>query len=86
MTDTQNKSIREQIEQVLNEIRQYIQNDGGDVLFKSFENGILTLEVLGHCVGCASFDITYTYGIRQNLMQTFPEIKDVVFVPKKTVW
>lgn len=73
------------INEIINNIRIWIQNEGGDVNFVSFKKGILTLIVSGHCVGCISFDSTYTYGIKQMLMKTFPEIKDVVFLTSKTL-
>ena len=71
------------INETINNIRIWIQNEGGDVNFVSFKKGILTLIVSGHCVGCTSFDSTYTYGIKQMLMQMFSQIKDVIFLTKK---
>jgi len=79
-----NKQVLDKIMNNLNQMRVFIQNEGGDVNFVSFENGILTLIVSGHCIGCSSFDTTYTYGIKGILMDTIPEIKDVVFTLKKT--
>ena len=71
------------INETINNIRIWIQNEGGDVNFVSFKKGTLTLIVSGHCVGCTSFDSTYTYGIKQMLMQMFSQIKDVIFLTKK---
>ncbi len=85
MENKSQSSLLEKIKQEINYARVYIQNDGGDVAFVSFENGILILEVLGHCVGCASFDTTFTYGLKAILMEKFPEIKDVKFNLRKTV-
>lgn len=85
MENNSQTSLLEKIKQEINYARVYIQNDGGDVAFVSFEKGILTLEVLGHCVGCASFDTTFTYGLKAILMEKFPEIKDVKFSLRKTV-
>lgn len=83
MKDT--KTLIEEIRKELDSIKIYIQADGGDVNFVSFENGILTLEISGHCIGCMSFDATYTYGIKENFKAVHPEIKDVVFQLKKSV-
>ena len=79
------KTTLDKIIENLNHIRVWIQSEGGDVVFKSFDKGILTLLVSGHCVGCASFDSTYTFGIKSLLMEQFPEIKDVVFELKKVL-
>lgn len=83
MSDTQTliENIRKEIEQM----KVYINADGGDVNFVSFENGVLTLEISGHCIGCMSFDATYTYGIKEAMKRTHPEVKDVVFTLKKSV-
>ncbi len=83
MKDTQ--TLIQEIRQELDSIKTFINADGGDVNFVSFQDGILTLEISGHCIGCASFDATYTYGIRENMKQVHPEIKDVIFTMKKSV-
>lgn len=85
MENKSQSSLLEKIKQEINYARVYIQNDGGDVSFVDFKNGILTLEVLGHCVGCASFDTTFTFGLKAILMEKYPEIKDVVFHTRKTI-
>lgn len=82
MQDTQ--TLIEKIKQELDSIRIYINADGGDVRFVSFESGILTLEISGHCIGCMSFDVTYTFGIKENFKKVHPEIKDVIFITKKS--
>lgn len=81
MKDT--KTLIEEIRKELESIKPFINADGGDVNFVSLKDGVLTLEISGHCIGCMSFDVTYTYGIKGNMMQVHPEIKDVIFVTKK---
>ncbi|MCQ3914903.1 MAG: NifU family protein [Mycoplasmoidaceae bacterium] len=83
MKDTQ--TLIEEIRKELDSIKTFINADGGDVNFVSFKDGILTLEISGHCIGCMSFDVTYTYGIKENFKQVHPEIKDVIFTLKKSV-
>ena len=83
MKDTQ--TLIEEIRKELESIKPFINADGGDVNFVSLNDGVLTLEISGHCIGCMSFDVTYTYGIKANIMQVHPEIKDVIFTTKKSV-
>ncbi|MCQ3908896.1 MAG: NifU family protein [Mycoplasmoidaceae bacterium] len=83
MKDT--KTLIEEIRKELESIKPFINADGGDVNFVSLKDGVLTLEISGHCIGCMSFDVTYTYGIKANMMQVHPEIKDVIFTTKKSV-
>lgn len=58
-------------------IRPTVQEDGGDVLFKSFDDGIVKLKLQGSCTGCPSSSVTLKHGI-QNMMQFYiPEVVGV---------
>jgi len=58
-------------------IRPTVQEDGGDVLFKGFEDGIVKLKLQGSCTGCPSSSVTLKHGI-QNMMQFYvPEVLGV---------
>ncbi len=61
----------------INKIRPYINRDGGDVEFVSFEDGIVTVKMLGACVGCAIVDQTVYYGIEALLMEEVPGVTGV---------
>ena len=74
------KTIREIIEM----IRYYIQADGGDLEFLSYENDIVTLKITGNCVGCNIQDVTYKDGLLQILKLDLPNIKDVVLIEEKS--
>ena len=50
MADTQ--SLIETIRKELDSIKVFINADGGDVNFVSLVDGVLTLEISGHCIGC----------------------------------
>ncbi len=64
-----------QVEEVLEAIRPYIQNDGGDVEFVDVtEDGIVQIRLLGACVGCGLADVTVTQGIEQSLLEEVPGI------------
>lgn len=69
--------ILERIEASINKIRPYIQRDGGDVELVSFEDGIVTVRLLGACVGCFALDSTLYDGIEGILMDEIPEVKGV---------
>uniref|UniRef100_UPI00398F03D9 NFU1 iron-sulfur cluster scaffold homolog, mitochondrial-like isoform X2 n=1 Tax=Pristiophorus japonicus TaxID=55135 RepID=UPI00398F03D9 len=61
-------------------IRPTVQEDGGDVIFKGFENGIVKLKLLGSCTGCPSSVITLKSGIQNMLQFYIPEVDEVVQV------
>ncbi len=70
-----------QVEEVLDAIRPYIQNDGGDVEFINLtDDGIVEIRLLGACVGCGLADITVTQGIEQSLLEEVPGIIGVDLV------
>ncbi|XP_069741774.1 NFU1 iron-sulfur cluster scaffold homolog, mitochondrial-like isoform X2 [Narcine bancroftii] len=58
-------------------IRPTVQEDGGDVIFKGFENGVVKLKLLGSCTGCPSSVITLKSGIQNMLQFYIPEVDEV---------
>ena len=75
----QMSEIAEKIKAVIdNEIRPAVAMDGGDILFKSFENGIVTLQLQGACSNCPSSTMTLKMGIEGRLKEEFPEVEEVV--------
>ena len=70
-----------QIEQVLNErIRPQLALHGGDIWSLSCEDGVYRFRLLGQCSGCPSAYLTTESLIQETLLQTFPELKQVVLV------
>ncbi|XP_062817283.1 NFU1 iron-sulfur cluster scaffold homolog, mitochondrial [Anolis carolinensis] len=58
-------------------IRPTVQEDGGDVLFKGFEDGIVQLKLQGSCTSCPSSIITLKNGIQNMLQFYIPEVEGV---------
>ena len=58
-------------------IRPAVAKDGGDITFKSFENGIVTVELKGSCSGCPSSIMTLKQGVQNLLCHYIPEVKSV---------
>lgn len=67
----------DEIKQVIEKIRPYIQRDGGDIEYVSFEEGIVSVRLLGACVGCMSVDDTIQGGVEAILLD---EVQGVVGV------
>lgn len=59
---------------ILDKVRPYIQNDGGDVEFVKIDNGIVYVRMHGACVGCASVDVTLTDAIETIILEEVPGI------------
>ena len=58
-------------------IRPAVARDGGDITFKSFKDGIVTVELKGSCSGCPSSIMTLKQGVQNLLCHYVPEIKSV---------
>ena len=69
--------VLERIEKTINKIRPYIQQDGGDVQLVDFQDGVVTVRMLGACAGCMALDATLTDGIQAILLDEVPEVKEV---------
>ncbi|KAJ8013797.1 hypothetical protein DPEC_G00033520 [Dallia pectoralis] len=58
-------------------IRPTVMEDGGDIIFKGFENGTVKLKLVGSCTGCPSSTVTLKNGIQNMLQFYIPEVDDV---------
>lgn len=70
--------MEEKIKEVLNKIRPYLQNDGGDVEFKRYENGVVYIKMTGACSNCPMASLTIEDGIENALINEIPEVIKVV--------
>ena len=74
----QSNEIINKINEVLDtKIRPAVARDGGDITFKSFKDGIVTVELKGSCSGCPSSIMTLKQGVQNLLCHYIPEIKSV---------
>ena len=78
--DNMEITIEEQIIAILNVIRPYLNNDGGDIEFLRFEDGVVYVRMLGACAGCMSLDETLNEGVREILVENIPGVIEVVNV------
>ncbi len=58
-------------------VRPAVAMDGGDIVFKSFEDGVVTLRMRGACQGCPSSTATLKMGIENMLRHYIPEVQEV---------
>ena len=67
------------IQQILHDyVRPAVEQDGGAISYKSFDEGVGTVELRGSCSGCPSSTITLKSGIQNLLQRMVPEVKEVV--------
>jgi Fe-S cluster biogenesis protein NfuA len=58
-------------------IRPAVAQDGGDITFQSFEDGIVYLNLKGSCAGCPSSSMTLKAGVENMLRHYVPEVREV---------
>ena len=64
---------KDKIIEALEQIRPYLQRDGGDVEFVDYtEDKVVLVELQGHCAGCPYSQATVKGGIEQILQELFP--------------
>ena len=69
--------INKIIEVLDTKIRPAVARDGGDIKFKSFENGIVKVELQGSCSGCPSSLMTLKQGVQNLLKHYVKEVNSV---------
>ncbi len=71
--------IVEKIQKLLEErVRPAVMQDGGDIIYRGFENGTVFLEMHGACSGCPSSTATLKIGIETMLREQLPDIVQAV--------
>ena len=66
--------VIEQVKEIIEKLRPYINRDGGDIKFVKLEEGIVYVQMLGACVGCAAIDTTLKDGVEAILLEEVPGI------------
>ena len=79
MTDTELKS---KVEAALEEIRPFLQSDGGDITLLSIEENGTTVKVQleGACVGCSVNQMTLKSGVEMTIKKHAPQVEHVINV------
>ena len=72
------KEIVKKINEVLDKVRPYLENDGGSVTFNRYENGIAYVTLIGACAGCPMATSTLEDGIETALINEIPEVIKVI--------
>ena len=74
----QSNEIIKKINEILDsKIRPAVARDGGDITFKSFTDGVVTVELKGSCSGCPSSIMALKQGVQNLFCHYIPEVKSV---------
>ncbi|MCW5518453.1 NifU family protein [Aureitalea sp. L0-47] len=76
MTD---KELQSKVELALDEIRPFLQSDGGDISLVSIDGGkIVKVQLEGACVGCTVNQMTLKSGVEMTIKKHAPQIESVI--------
>ncbi|GAA3409101.1 NifU family protein [Paenibacillus hodogayensis] len=78
--NAQQEAVYDEVLEVLDKLRPFLQRDGGDVELVDVEDGIVKLKLMGACGSCPSSTITLKAGIERALVEEVEGITEVVQV------
>jgi Fe-S cluster biogenesis protein NfuA len=78
LDDPADAEIVDQIKELIEtRVRPAVANDGGDIVYRGFQRGVVFLQMQGACSGCPSSSATLKNGIEQLLKHYVPEVTEV---------
>jgi Fe-S cluster biogenesis protein NfuA len=78
LDDPEDADIVVQIKELIEtRVRPAVANDGGDIIYRGFQKGVVFLQMQGACAGCPSSSATLKNGIEQLLKHYVPEVTEV---------
>lgn len=72
--------MREKVEKVIEEIRPFLQADGGNIELVDVQDGVVKVRLVGACGSCPMSQMTLKRGVEARLKAKVPEVKEVVSV------
>lgn len=72
------KKTEQKIQEIIDKLRPFLINDGGNIEFVKFEDNIVYIKMMGACANCQMLDITLREGIAAAIMNEIPEVEDVI--------
>ena len=68
----------EKIIEIIEKLKPYLINDGGNIEFIKYEDNIVYIKMLGACANCQMLDLTLKEGIEAAIISEVPEVKGVI--------
>lgn len=78
MNEDQRAELEKKVKNVIEQIRPYLQQDGGDILFVELtDDNIVNVELTGACGSCPYSQMTLKSGVESAMKKAIPEIRAV---------
>lgn len=71
------EEAEKKIIEIIDTLRPYLINDGGDIEFVRYENNIVYIKMMGSCADCMMMDFTLKDGIEFAIKEEIPEVLEV---------
>ena len=68
---------------LINKMRPFLINDGGNIEFVKYENHVVFVRLSGACEGCPLIDVTLKDGIEEMITTEIPEVQEVRLIDDK---
>jgi len=70
----------QKIKDIINKLRPFLINDGGNIEFIKYENDIVYVKMTGACSNCHMLDFTLKEGIECAIKEEVPSVREVINV------
>lgn len=80
------KKDEEKIIEIIDKLRPFLINDGGNIEFVKYENNIVYIKMMGACADCMMLDYTLKEGIESAIMDEVPEVKEVININNEPIF
>ncbi len=74
------EDIELKIRAIIDKLRPFLVNDGGNLEFVKYENNVVYVRLMGACKDCSLMDVTLKDGIEEFIKSEIPEVIEVVNV------
>jgi Fe-S cluster biogenesis protein NfuA len=72
--------LNKKVQEALNEIRPFLESDGGNIELVSIIDDVVKVKLLGNCVSCSVNQMTLKNGVEMTVKKHAPEIQKVVSI------
>ena len=72
------ETLTSKVEEALSEIRPFLESDGGDIKLLSINDNIVTVKLMGACIGCSVNQMTLKNGVEMTIKKYAPQIQEVI--------
>ena len=74
------EALNKKVQEALNEIRPFLESDGGNIELVSIIDDVVKIKLLGNCVSCSVNQMTLKNGVEMTIKKHAPQIKEVISV------